>query len=680
MMQRIGSGGRRKDRRADTIGSPEDKGRPCMTCGDKCPGLSLHYWRKICQHCKCPRENHNVMAGDQEKTVSRMMTDFQRNSASDDDSGCVLEEYTWIPPGLKPEQVHQYMCALPEDKIPYVNSDGEKYRIKSLLQQLPPHDNEVRYCNGLSEEEKRELRLFSSQRKREALGRGTARPLPLTLAGCVCYECGNAICGGDMSVSASRAGHNACWHPSCFVCCVCKELLVDLIYFYKDNKVYCGRHHAESLKPRCAACDEIIFADECTEAEGRSWHMKHFCCFECDAQLGGQRYIMREGRPYCCHCFETMFAEYCDACGEAIGVDQGQMSHEGQHWHATQKCFSCCTCGKSLLGHPFLPKHGLIYCSSACSRGEVARGEVETEKLESARSRKPIHVQDLNLDNLSVATAEEREVESGRAVHRSRNLSRRSLPDLRQQQRNAAEDRRRSSMRTAQERRKASGSSQSLATRQEKQERKQDPFESRFVDGRQSEKANRRRTSSEIRTATNTIGGSRQDMKPRQANVMESTIDQKRKAVPTGTAMQINRINIKRTVLDQTMPVTMVLNPEIVALLAGRLCHIDRSVEAYHSERVTGKSFSEIALQNQHSDRYRQRRHTGEYEDYYSSSSSSDDEYDDYLYQRGNSMVGSRIKYVETYRARPHMQRSQSHGSKLKSKSKKKKNKNCIVS
>ena len=52
------------------------------------------------------------MAGDQEKTVSRMMTDFQRNSASDDDSGCVLEEYTWIPPGLKPEQVRAFMNSL----------------------------------------------------------------------------------------------------------------------------------------------------------------------------------------------------------------------------------------------------------------------------------------------------------------------------------------------------------------------------------------------------------------------------------------------------------------------------------------------------------------------------------------------------------------------------------------
>lgn len=40
------------------------------------------------------------------------------------------------------------MSALPENKVPYLNSEGEKYRIKQLLEQLPPHDNEVRYCNG----------------------------------------------------------------------------------------------------------------------------------------------------------------------------------------------------------------------------------------------------------------------------------------------------------------------------------------------------------------------------------------------------------------------------------------------------------------------------------------------------------------------------------------------------
>lgn len=65
--------------------------------------------------------------------------------------------------------------------MPYVNSVGERYRVRQLLQQLPPHDNEVRYCHALSDEERKELRLFSAQRKREALGRGSVRQLPAAI-------------------------------------------------------------------------------------------------------------------------------------------------------------------------------------------------------------------------------------------------------------------------------------------------------------------------------------------------------------------------------------------------------------------------------------------------------------------------------------------------------------------
>ncbi|XP_054551269.1 prickle-like protein 2 isoform X1 [Talpa occidentalis] len=367
-----------------------ERGQPCNACGDQCPGFALHKWRKICLHCKCPQEEHmvTVMPLEMEKTVSKLMFDFQRNSTSDDDSGCALEEYAWVPPGLKPEQVHQYYSCLPEEKVPYVNSPGEKLRIKQLLHQLPPHDNEVRYCNSLDEEEKRELKLFSNQRKRENLGRGNVRPFPVTMTGAICEQCGGQINGGDIAVFASRAGHGVCWHPPCFICTVCNELLVDLIYFYQDGKIYCGRHHAECLKPRCAACDEIIFADECTEAEGRHWHMKHFCCFECETVLGGQRYIMKEGRPYCCHCFESLYAEYCDTCAQHIGIDQGQMTYDGQHWHATEACFCCAHCKKSLLGRPFLPKQGQIFCSRACSAGEDPNGSDSSDSaFQNARAK-----------------------------------------------------------------------------------------------------------------------------------------------------------------------------------------------------------------------------------------------------------------------------------------------------
>lgn len=42
---------------------------------------------------------------DLERIMCRLISDFQRHSISDDDSGCASEEYAWVPPGLKPEQV-----------------------------------------------------------------------------------------------------------------------------------------------------------------------------------------------------------------------------------------------------------------------------------------------------------------------------------------------------------------------------------------------------------------------------------------------------------------------------------------------------------------------------------------------------------------------------------------------
>eukprot|EP00093_Oithona_nana_P002807 02807.XXX_59423_39952_1 [CDS] Oithona nana genome sequencing. len=400
--------------------------------------------RPLCQNCKCPQEDHNssfnlhsdplaaatsaAMAAaaasqasqNQAQTLNSSIDSKTNNPAtttantangqrpqtlahSDDDSGCALEEYTWVPPGLKPDQVHLYFSTLPEDKVPYVNSLGEKHRIKQLLHQLPPHDNEVRYCNNLKEDEKKELRLFAAQRKRDALGRGTVKQMPVTLpTPSACENCSGVIDAGDICVTAARAGPHKCWHPGCFSCSQCSELLVDLIYFYKEDKLYCGRHHAETMKPRCSACDEIILSDECTEAEGRAWHMTHFACFECDRQLGGQRYIMREGRPYCLGCFDCMFAEYCDACGETIGVDQGQMTHEGQHWHATDNCFGCHKCKISLLGRPFLPRRGLIYCSVSCSKGEKSSKNPTYDNVVSSKPRN--ETSDLSLSEQSSFT------------------------------------------------------------------------------------------------------------------------------------------------------------------------------------------------------------------------------------------------------------------------------------
>lgn len=53
--------------------------------------------------------------GQLEKIMNKLVSDFQRHSISDDDSGCASEEYAWVPPGLKPEQVRRAPPEQPPD-------------------------------------------------------------------------------------------------------------------------------------------------------------------------------------------------------------------------------------------------------------------------------------------------------------------------------------------------------------------------------------------------------------------------------------------------------------------------------------------------------------------------------------------------------------------------------------
>lgn len=40
-------------------------------------------------------------------TRIRLAADVHRQSTSDDDSGCALEEYAWVPSGLRPDLVRE---------------------------------------------------------------------------------------------------------------------------------------------------------------------------------------------------------------------------------------------------------------------------------------------------------------------------------------------------------------------------------------------------------------------------------------------------------------------------------------------------------------------------------------------------------------------------------------------
>ena len=278
-----------------------------------------------------------------------------------------------IKTGTTKNLVAKFMENIPETE----KKQGATYRQKQLLHQLPAHDIDGKACKTLmTEDEKQEMEEFRHHRQQHALGQGLIYTIGQkrdaedetkdTDGLWDCEECSSTLKKGETAIFTEKTGPERCWHGKCFVCFTCKELLVDLIYFHKDEHVYCGRHHAELVKPRCKACDELIFTGEYTHAEEADWHIVHFCCWKCDELLGGKRYISREGHPFCLSCFDKEFGKKCSTCHKPIAADESHLTHKDMTWHGNDECFTCQTCKTSLVGKPFLPRLDHIFCSRNC--------------------------------------------------------------------------------------------------------------------------------------------------------------------------------------------------------------------------------------------------------------------------------------------------------------------------
>ncbi len=118
------------------------------------------------------------------------------------------------------------MRQLPDGKVPKMNSDGEKYRELQLVYQLPKQDLSVNDCHHLENAEQRaSFTDFVSARNDIALDVAQALDGVKGL-GAFCYKCRKDIPQGALAVVAPRFGLSVLWHPACFTCATCEELLV----------------------------------------------------------------------------------------------------------------------------------------------------------------------------------------------------------------------------------------------------------------------------------------------------------------------------------------------------------------------------------------------------------------------------------------------------------------------
>ncbi|XP_029103497.1 LIM and cysteine-rich domains protein 1 isoform X1 [Scleropages formosus] len=336
---------------------PAGRGAACLTCKGICSGFQPHSWRKACTQCLCSQEDHAPSSdSEDDRKMGRLLADsryahltakvkggdglrvYKRNRmiitnpvVSRKDPTFNTITYDWAPPGLTQKLAILYMELLPEERRPMSGTDGALYRRKQLMRQLPIYDQDPAQCHGLSDPEAQAMALFVKSYKEEALGVGEValpgeRGAPRDDAtkqkngksapdhqgpptnGVLgdggkkseyrCDRCGEPAAADSPVVYAERAGRDRLWHPTCFVCAECGEALVDLVYFWKDDALLCGRHYCQRRRPRCLGCDELIFSEGYKQGpDGQAWHKDHFCCWVCGQPIGARCSCSQRSRP-----------------------------------------------------------------------------------------------------------------------------------------------------------------------------------------------------------------------------------------------------------------------------------------------------------------------------------------------------------------------------------------------
>ncbi|XP_046808531.1 prickle planar cell polarity protein 3-like [Lucilia cuprina] len=214
----------------------------------------LSLLKKTCQSCKCPREAHAIYQ--QQTTNVHERLGFKVVSPAE--SGVEPRDlgYTWVPPGIRvSSRINRYFDQLPIEKVPKIGSEGARYREQQISYQLPKQDLSLEHCKHLEDLHEASYEDFVTARNEIALDIGYVKDAPYDEH---CAHCDGEISVGEMVVAAPKFVESVMWHPRCFTCNTCNELLVDLTYCVHEDKIYCERHYAELLKPRCAGCDEFL--------------------------------------------------------------------------------------------------------------------------------------------------------------------------------------------------------------------------------------------------------------------------------------------------------------------------------------------------------------------------------------------------------------------------------------
>jgi len=92
---------------------------------------------------------------------------------------------------------------------------------------------------------------------------------------------------------------------------------------------------------------QLIYVGEYTKALNKTWHLNHFCCWQCNILLTNKKYIVINDHPFCQKCYNNIIANVCRICRQPIGPECKDLYVRDRHYHG--KCLVCVDCNVSLV-------------------------------------------------------------------------------------------------------------------------------------------------------------------------------------------------------------------------------------------------------------------------------------------------------------------------------------------
>uniref|UniRef100_A0A8D1TA74 LIM zinc finger domain containing 2 n=1 Tax=Sus scrofa TaxID=9823 RepID=A0A8D1TA74_PIG len=177
------------------------------------------------------------------------------------------------------------------------------------------------------------------------------------LANAVCQRCQARFAPSERIVNSN----GELYHEHCFVCAQCFRPFPEGLFYEFEGRKYCEHDFQMLFAPCCGSCGEFIIG-RVIKAMNNNWHPGCFRCELCDVELADLGFVKNAGRHLCRPCHNREKAKglgkyICQRCH--LVIDEQPLMFRNDAYHPDH--FNCTHCGKELTAEARELK-GELYC------------------------------------------------------------------------------------------------------------------------------------------------------------------------------------------------------------------------------------------------------------------------------------------------------------------------------